>query len=70
MGKIDDWYLLVIADIIQILALKNNIKPKNVLFFGSSGGGFTAIMLSTFIKNSSVIVNNPQIFCRGLKETS
>ncbi|WP_156096049.1 glycosyl transferase family 2 [Methanobacterium sp. SMA-27] len=62
IGKIDDWYLLVIADIIQILARKNNITPENMLFFGSSGGGFTAIMLSTFIKNSSVIVNNPQIF--------
>ena len=62
VGKNDEWYLLVITDIIRILAIKNDIEPKNILFFGSSGGGFTATILSTFIKNSSVIVNNPQMF--------
>lgn len=62
IGKNDEWYLPVISDIIRILASKNNIKPKNILFYGSSAGGFTSIMLSTLIKNSASIVNNPQIF--------
>lgn len=62
IGKNDNWYLLVIKEIIGILASKNGIAPENILFFGSSGGGFTAIILSTLIKNSAVMVNNPQIF--------
>lgn len=62
VGKNDEWYLVIIADIIRILAGKNEIEPENILFFGSSGGGFTAVVLSTLIKDSSVMVNNPQIF--------
>lgn len=62
VGKNDDWYLLIIADIIRILASKNNIEPQNMLFFGSSGGGFISIILSTLLKNSATIVNNPQMF--------
>lgn len=61
VGKNEEWYLPIIADIISILAKKNGTEPENILFFGSSGGGFTAIILSTFIKNSTVMVNNPQI---------
>jgi hypothetical protein len=38
-----------------------------MLFFGSSGGGFTSILLSILFKNSSAIINNPQIFCKNLK---
>lgn len=62
VGKNDEWYLMVISNIIRILASKNDISPENMLFFGSSGGGFTSIILSTFIKNSAVMVNNPQMF--------
>ena len=68
IGKHDEWYLLTIADIIRILSFNNDIKSENILFFGSSGGGFTSIILSTIIKDSVAIVNNPQIFCRGLKD--
>lgn len=62
MGKNDEWYMLVIADIIRILANKRQIVPENLLFFGSSGGGFTAIILATLCRDASVTVNNPQIF--------
>lgn len=65
IGKNEEWYLLVIANIIRMLASKNNIKNKDILFFGSSGGGFTAIILSTLLKNSEVIVNNPQMLCQN-----
>ena len=65
IGKNDEWYLSVISDIIQILALKNDIKSEDILFFGSSGGGFTSIILSTIIKNSAAIVNNPQMLCKN-----
>lgn len=62
VGKNDKWYLQDITKIISVLAAKNGVKSKNILFFGSSGGGFTALILSAFIKKSTVIVNNPQIF--------
>ena len=62
VGKNDEWYIPVINDIILKLAGKNDIKAEDILFFGSSGGGFTAIILSTLIKNSEVMVNNPQLF--------
>lgn len=62
VGKNDKWYLQNIAEIIIRLAKKNHIDSKNILFFGSSGGGFTALMLATIIKKSSVLVNNPQMF--------
>ena len=68
IGKHEDWYLSTIANIIVILASKNKIKPENILFFGSSGGGFTSVILSTLIKNSSAIVNNPQMFCWALPD--
>lgn len=68
VGKNDQWYLLIIAEIIGILARKNDIKSENILFFGSSGGGFTSIILATLIKNSSAMVNNPQLFCKPWKE--
>ena len=62
VGKNSEWYMPVIRDIILKIAGKNDIKPENMLFFGSSGGGFTAVILSTMIKNSQVMVNNPQLF--------
>lgn len=63
IGKNEDWYLLGIKDIISILANNNHINPEDILFFGSSGGGFTSVVLSTLIKKSTAIINNPQIFC-------
>jgi poly(ribitol-phosphate) beta-N-acetylglucosaminyltransferase len=62
VGKNEEWYLLSISEIIRILASKNRVTPENILFFGSSGGGFTSIILSTLFKNSAAIVNNPQVF--------
>lgn len=36
------------------------IEPRNILFYGSSAGGFTSLMLSSMIQGSSALVNNPQ----------
>lgn len=35
---------------------------ENILFYGSSGGGFSSIQLGTLIKNSNVLINNAQFF--------
>ena len=60
VGKTDDWYLGNIAKIISIISKKINVFNKNILFFGSSQGGFTAIVLSILIKESKALADIPQ----------
>lgn len=46
----------ILTDITNIICIKN----ENIIFYGSSCGGFMSIVLSTLIKGSTAIVNNPQ----------
>lgn len=62
------WYLQNIARIISILAQKIKVANENILFVGSSAGGFMALALSTLLKESSALVNNPQIDLRKHRE--
>ena len=62
VGTKDEWYLKSLADIIDKLAKNQKIINENILFFGSSGGGFSSIVLATLIKNSKVLINNSQFF--------
>ncbi|MGL6298348.1 MAG: prolyl oligopeptidase family serine peptidase [Methanobacteriaceae archaeon] len=66
-GSKKHWYLDIIYQIIEILSKKQEIDNKNMLFFGSSGGGFTSLMLATMFKNSYAVVNNAQMFCEPRK---
>ncbi|WP_226618611.1 heparinase II/III family protein [Cytobacillus firmus] len=59
-GTVENYYLENVAEIIRILAGKMMIDNKNILFYGSSAGGFMSLMLGGMIKGSSVLVNNPQ----------
>lgn len=56
------WYLKILSEIISVLSKNQQIPDDNILFFGSSGGGYTSIALGTLIKDSKVLVNNPQVF--------
>ena len=56
------WDLKILSEIIQELSRNQRILNDNILFYGSSGGGYVSIALGTLIKNSKVLVNNPQIF--------
>jgi hypothetical protein len=62
VGRNEEWYLKVIARIIGLLTELQGIKNQNILFFGSSGGGYTSIILSTILNGSAALVNNPQIY--------
>ncbi|EQB38120.1 hypothetical protein M948_05975 [Virgibacillus sp. CM-4] len=53
-------YLSEISNIIRRIRNNVGISNKNILFFGSSGGGFMSLMLSAMIKGSRSFVNNPQ----------
>lgn len=56
----EQWYADTIASIIKKLAINQKISANNILFYGSSGGGFISIVLGTLIKESKVLVNNSQ----------
>lgn len=60
IGNSEFWYLKDISTIIKIIADKLKIKDNKLIFFGSSAGGFTSLMLSTLIKDSISIAENPQ----------
>lgn len=61
LGSMDNWYLKKISNIFNILIEKLDLNKKNVIFYGSSLGGFMSIMLATMIKNSVAIAEIPQL---------
>lgn len=62
IGTKEHWYLQDLSEIIKELCKNQEIKHNNILFYGSSGGGFTSVVLGTLIKNSQVLINNSQLF--------
>ncbi|MEE0936120.1 MAG: hypothetical protein U0L42_10680 [Methanobrevibacter sp.] len=60
IGDNEHWYLETMSIIISKLAKNQKVINDNILFFGSSGGGFISVCLGTLIKNSKVLVNNSQ----------
>ena len=62
IGVEDHWYLETASEIIKKLAVNQNVANENILFFGSSGGGYVSVCFATLIKNSKVVVNNAQFF--------
>ena len=61
MGTEDNWYLERIAEIILKIVENFEVENKNILFYGTSVGGFSSIMLATLFKKSTALVGNPQI---------
>lgn len=61
IGERDQWYIETLSAIIKKLAINQNVINDNMLFFGSSAGGFISICLATLLKNSKVLVNNSQL---------
>lgn len=53
-----EWYLKIISQIIQGICENRNIQQNNILFYGSSGGGFASIALATLMPESKALVNN------------
>ena len=69
IGLPDDYFLENIKDMIVKIAQHFHILNKNILFYGSSMGGFTSIQLATMIKDSYAIAENPQIDARNWIKT-
>lgn len=49
-------FVKIIRKVRTLLDIQNN----NVVFFGSSAGGFVSLFLGGYFKGSTVVVNNPQ----------
>lgn len=60
VGTKDHWYLETIARIINYITINQKIRYDNILFYGTSNGGFVSMVLATFFKGSSCLVNNCQ----------
>ena len=68
VGNKKQWYLKDLSIIIQELCKNQKIQNNNILFFGSSLGGFTSVVLGTLIRNSKVLINNSQLFILNYKK--
>lgn len=59
-GTAERFYLEEIALILLKLFKKIQYETKDVVFYGSSGGGFMSMILAGYIRGSKALVNNPQ----------
>lgn len=64
MGWPVDYFLENIKNIILQITSFFKIKNEDIVFYGSSMGGFTSIQLATMIRDSYAIAENPQIDAR------
>ncbi len=64
IGTKENWYLEILAEIIKKIANQlfdyKNLYYNNIIFVGSSQGGFMSFMLSVLVKNSMSICDIPQ----------
>lgn len=68
-GDKDNFALAKIARIIDSLRVRLKVSRSNTLFYGSSAGGFASLMLSSMVKDSCCVVNNPQTEVLNFRES-
>lgn len=66
-GTTEDYYLNKISIILNILIEKLDVDYGKVMFYGSSAGGFTSLILATLIKGTMCLVDIPQIYVNKFK---
>lgn len=59
-GSVADFGIDSVAEIVLWLASKCNVKNENIIFYGSSLGGYASLMLAAKIKGSTAISEIPQ----------
>ncbi|MBR2743518.1 MAG: hypothetical protein IKD89_08005 [Clostridia bacterium] len=55
------WHLKNIAFILAVICQKNGYSLEDSLLFGSSGGGYSSLVLATLLHGKAYVIN-PQIF--------
>lgn len=58
-GTKDKHFIKDIGEILKVIYKNNDIQPSKALYFGSSAGGFTSLMLASYVRGWA-FVNNPQ----------
>lgn len=61
VGTAQQYYLPIICDYISEVSAKLGVANEGMLFWGSSAGGFSSLMMSTYFPGSVAVANNPQI---------
>ena len=61
VGTTEEYFLENISDIVVKLIERVNIKHENLIFYGSSMGGFTSLQLATMVKDSIALADIPQL---------
>lgn len=59
-GNYDEHPLTVVVEIVKSIAKKYGISNSDIIFWGSSGGGFASMYASIDIEGASSVVFNPQ----------
>jgi len=59
-GTSDRHYIQELSSIISLLAKNLQVETDNIVFYGSSCGGFMSILLAGLFVGSRAVVNNPQ----------
>lgn len=67
VGTENEYYLENIKNIILKICDKFDILNENILFYGSSMGGFMSLMLATMVKQSTALADIPQLNIIGIK---
>lgn len=60
-GTKEKSYSCLISSLVENLANFFSLDTSNVIFYGSSAGGFAAIAVSALVENSTAVAINPQI---------
>lgn len=61
LGNREEYALEVIISVVLKIANNLGIKNNNIIFWGSSGGGFTSLMAAAKVNGSTGVAFNPQI---------
>lgn len=64
LGKKNEYLLTKCSNIINKIISQLGIERNSTIFYGSSAGGFSSLMMASYFKGANVIVQNPQIDVR------
>jgi len=70
VGVPNHHYLESMSEIIIKITKFLKVYPAQTIYYGSSAGGFLAMMMATLHKNSVAIANNPQVHVREYSQSS
>lgn len=66
-GTNQRWYLEDIAILTLRILRKLKIQPEDTLLYGSSGGGFTSMLLAAMFRSRATVIN-PQFFIENYRK--